>query len=541
LLFPFVGGSYPSAILRADAQSSINLYPETDKSGSGKSKAQLVGTPGLQAFVTLPNAPIRGLWVGENRLFAVGGAHLYEVFSNATYNDRGNIGTDGKPVQVFPNGNQIGIVSAGNFYCDNGAGPVQPGFPIATGTARSSGGGSTQVYWIAGQKFDQSLLNKPFTLAGTAYGVVAQVFSDTMLFTSVGITPVVQGAYSVTSGPVTASSGTYMDGYAIVSVPNSAQINISSLYDFSNWNVLDFAVKEGYPDHIAAVIADQSNLYILGYQTMEIWRNTGDADFPFQRIPGEVLAIGCAAPSSIDKLPDGIAVLALDFRGGPAAILVQGYQWSRISTPPLEKIWQGYSTVGDAVGYAYLDAGHAFWVLSFPTANATWVYDRTEDQWHRRTWSGSVGGSLGGRTRGYLHGYCFGQHFVGDWQTGQIFKQSLDYNDDAGVAILRQRIASHIANENKRIFYSQFTLDVQTGEVATPSFYLDWSQDGGNTWSNPHLKSPAEAIVGKYNARYNWRRLGHSRMRTFRVSSTTSMRHCWVDGFFSAIASNDDQ
>ena len=534
--FPFVGGSYQSAILRADAQSSINLYPETDRSGSGKSKVQLVGTPGLQTFLTLPNAPVRGLWVGENRLFAVAGAELYEIFQNATYNDRGNVGNDGKPVQVFPNGNQIGIVSAGNFYCDNGAGPVQPGYPAASGQARSSGGGSTQVYWVAGQPFDASMVGLPFTLSGTTYGTVTQVFGQNAFLTvSVPITPVIQGPYTTISSLVKASTGTYMDGYAIIAQPQSAQINISALYDFSNWNVLDFSVKEGYPDHLAALIADQSNLYLLGFQTMEVWRDTGDADFPFQRIPGEVLAIGCVAPYSVDKLPDGIAMLGTDFRGGPMAMLIQGYQWTRISTPPLEKIWQGYSTVGDAVGYAYLDSGHAFYVLSFPTANQTWVYDRTEDQWHQR----SSGATVGPRTRGYLHGYCWGQHYVGDWQTGQIYTTSLDYYNDDGTAITRQRVASHIANENKRIFYSQFTLDVQTGEVANPTFTLDWSEDGGNTWSNQHVKTPAEAIVGKYNARYNWRRLGHSRIRTFRVTSTTLMRHLWIDGFFDAVASND--
>jgi hypothetical protein len=531
--FPFVGASYPSAILRADAQSTINLYPETDKSGSGKSKVQLVGTPGLQAFVTLPTAPIRGIWIGENRMFVVAGASYYEVLSNATYNTRGTVANDGNPAQMFPNGNQLGIVSGGLFYYDNGAGPVQPGFPSATGTARSSGSGSTQVYWVSGNQFDASMIGQTFTLAGTSYGAVTQVSTDYgWLLTTTGIATVIQGAYTTTSGPVKAYSGTYMDGYAIVSQPQSAQINISGLYDFGSWNVLDYSIKEGYPDHILAVLADQSNLYLMGSNTLEIWRDTGDADFPFQRIPGEVLAMGLVAPWSPDKLPDGVALLGTDFRGGPAVFLLQGYQYSRVSTPPLEKIWQGYSKVSDAVGYAYVDAGHSFYVLSFPTANATWVYDRAEGAWHQRQ-------SAGARTRGYLHGYVWGGHYVGDWQTGQIYKCSLDYYDDAGTAITRQRVASHIANENKRIFYSQFTLDVQTGEVANPTFTLDWSEDGGNTWSNQHTRTPSWAAVGAYATRFNWRRLGHSRMRTFRMTSTTPMRHNWIDGYFDAINSND--
>src|SRR5438309_2343680 len=97
--FPLVGPSYPSESLSVDLQRCVNLYPEKDESGTGKAPWVLYGTPGLSVFATLPTSPGRGLWAGDNRLFAVGGSKLYEVFANGSYTLQGDIGNDGKPVQ----------------------------------------------------------------------------------------------------------------------------------------------------------------------------------------------------------------------------------------------------------------------------------------------------------------------------------------------------------------------------------------------------------------------------------------------------------
>ena len=102
-------------------------------------RCSLIRTPGLAPFVSLPLAPVRGVFAGDNRLFAVGDDHLYEILFGGTVIDRstpgfsgasgvgpagGTIGNDDWPVQFFANGNQLLIVSAGMAYCDSGNGPV---------------------------------------------------------------------------------------------------------------------------------------------------------------------------------------------------------------------------------------------------------------------------------------------------------------------------------------------------------------------------------------------------------------------------------
>jgi hypothetical protein len=51
---------------------------------------------------------------------------------------------------------------------------------------------------------------------------------------------------------------------------------------------------------------------------------------------------------------------------------------------PLEYAIQSYGNITDAIGYTYQQDGHPFYVLIFPSAEATWVYDVSTQLWHER-------------------------------------------------------------------------------------------------------------------------------------------------------------
>ena len=82
----------------------MNLYPETNESGSGKSGLVMYPTPGLKLFCTLAGTSVRGMWVAVGRWFAVSGTNLYEIFSNGTFVSRGTVANDSKPVSTFIRG-----------------------------------------------------------------------------------------------------------------------------------------------------------------------------------------------------------------------------------------------------------------------------------------------------------------------------------------------------------------------------------------------------------------------------------------------------
>lgn len=616
--FPFIGPSYQSASLNADVQMSMNLFPEVVESGAGKNNVILLGTPGLKLFTTLPLSPIRGLWAGENRLFAVAGNSLFEVFSNGTYNNRGFVGNDGLPARIIPNGNQLAVISAGQFWIDNGSGPVAAVFGQILGVVSTSG---TAVSYVSGDLFQAGGPNgdlnisagDQMTINGVVYSVSSVTNSTSLVLGSsagtqtnvlysvadlngtvntagtavtwetgdtfdvthmVGATILINGVnytvLSVTSPTsltltssagtqtgvaygsnplVTASSGGFLDGYFLVSDAFSSKtFRISALLDGTTWDELDFATKEGYPDNISTIYCDHEELYLFGNEeSSEVWQDTGAANFPFQRDPGAFMHFGCAAPFSVCRLgTGGVAWIAGDVeRGAPMAMYAQGFQPIRISTHAIEQAWAQYPQVSDAVAFSYIDQGHHFWVVTFPSGNATWVYDKTaSDQmgvpmWHQRGWWN--GASLD-RHRAMFHAYVgfsftnnplSGQHYVGDWQNGNIYTMSMsDYNDN-GTAIHRIRTTPHTAQENLRAFFSRFELMADLTGTIIPT--MDFSVDFGNTYINPRqISSNQPGVTNQLNTRLIWWRNGVSRDRVWRVTITDQVKVALIDAYYEA-------
>lgn len=533
--FGFIGPTYQSASLNADAERSVNLYPEMIESGAGKNKMALLGTPGLTPFGTLATSPVRGLWAGGAplttgpRLFAVAGSKSYEVSSGGAGTLLGDVGNDGTPAQMFPNGNQLGTVSAGIFWIDNGAGPVSIKFTLGRGAVNTVGAAVTRV---SGDVFNAGMVGGAFVLGGTGYsgGTSYTVLSVTdeshlTLTSSPGtLTGAVYNAPTVDT--VTARTGAFLDGYFIVQKPDSKQWNISALNDGTKWNPLDFAIKEGYPDNIGSLLADHEELWIFGEETTEVWRNTGAANFPFERDPGAFIHQGIAAPWTAVRLMNGVAWVGSDSRGNAIAWRAQGFVPVRVSTHAVEQAWSGYSTITDATAYTYEETGHQFWVINFPTASATWVYDATEGMWHER---GFWNGSAIARQRGNNHAFVFGKHLVGDYSTGVIYQSSSTAYDDAGTAIHRIRTAPHVSDEDAWTFFSRFRLDAENTGALNPS--LDWSVDGGHTFNTP--RTTASNAAGVF-ARYDWRRLGRSRDRVFRITITAAVKVALIDAYLDA-------
>ena len=54
-----------------------------------------------------------------------------------------------------------------------------------------------------------------------------------------------------------------------------------------------------------------------------------------------------------------------------------------------------------------------------------------------------------------------------------------------------------------------------TGQGSDPQIMLQYSDDGGITWSNELWETLGK--LGKYRTRVEWRRLGRSRDRVFKV------------------------
>lgn len=317
----------------------------------------------------------------------------------------------------------------------------------------------------------------------------------------------------------------FLDGRFILNRPNTGQFYISGLYALT-FDPLEFATAEKSPDNLVAHIVDHDDLYLFGETTTERWVNTGAVDFPFERVQGGSMEMGCAARHSVALFDNTVAWLGQDKKGAGMVWLANGGSPMRISTHALEKEFLSYATMADAQAYVYQQAGHEFYVLTFPTAGKTWAFDAATRTWHRRAYL-STGEFTRHRSNCYL--FAYGKHLVGDFENGNVYELDLATYSDNGDPI--QWLRSCQVLQTPDYNWQQFnTLQIemetgvglQSGQGSEPLVLLSYSDDGGKTWSNERSASIGRA--GEYKTRVRWNRLGRSSARIFRVRGSDPVK-----------------
>lgn len=311
------------------------------------------------------------------------------------------------------------------------------------------------------------------------------------------------------------------DGYFIFVKPNSNQFYISGLNGVT-LDPLDISSSEGSPDNIIAQISDHRNVWLFNDQTTEIFYDSGNADFPFERMQGAYIETGIAAKYSAAKANGTVFWLGKDAKGGGIVYMASGLQPVRISTHAIETDLKKYSTIADATAYCYQDGGHTFYVLNFPTASRTWVFDAMTKLWHERSWT--LNGQML-RHRADNHAYAFGTHVVGDWENGKLYALESTAKSDDGDFIMRKRSSPHIAEDGALLFHEEFWLDIESGvgldgigQGTNPQIMMKMSNDGGHTWSNEKWTDLGK--IGERKTRPIWRRLGQARDRVYEITIT---------------------
>lgn len=309
-----------------------------------------------------------------------------------------------------------------------------------------------------------------------------------------------------------ATTVTYQDGYFIFNRAGTGQFFLSQLMSVE-FDALDFATAEAAPDDTLAVLSDHRELWVFGEHSIEIWYNSGDVDFPFERMQGAFVERGILAAHSAAKIDNSVFWLGEDGVIYRAA----GYQPQRISTHAVEQSIE-IGQAGDAFAYTYTEEGHPFYVLTFPTLARTWCYDVATGLWHERQHS------RWGRHHGNCYARAYGRHLIGDFQNGLIYLLDMDALDDEGDEIRREAVSPPVHARRERLTMRSLELDMESGVGLTvgqgdnPQAMLQWSDDGGKTWSNEHWTTIGK--VGRFLTRVIWRRLGQFRQRQLRVVIT---------------------
>lgn len=318
-----------------------------------------------------------------------------------------------------------------------------------------------------------------------------------------------------------ATQGAHLDGYFLALDSATSTFYTSNLLDGTTWDTgTDFAQRSIANDPWLAMHVSGRYVWLFGEKTSEIWYNTG-ASFPFAAHPSGLIQYGIAASWSAGIAGQDIIWLATQGTGGYQVMRAAGFTPERISSYPLETAVGDYDTVSDAVSDTYSERGHTFYMLSFQAENVTWAWDTETKTWHKRgTWDVTENEYDAWRPR--YHVFGFGEHRMLDAVDGSVYRMSSTLGMDVdGSGIRRLRRAPAVFNENERIFFPGFELDVEpglgltSGQGSNPQVMLRWSDDGGKTWSSEYWRAAGK--LGEYKNRARWNRLGAARRRVFEI------------------------
>lgn len=428
-----VGPGYTGRSKSLNTSRCINLYPEIDTQ-DGKNTTALIGTPGTKLFLNTGTDVIRGMHVFNDLIYFVSQNSLYSL--------------DGGGTVTGPLGSNLTTARGRVSMANNGLSPT----------------GGDEVIIADGSNL-----------------YVWDVNSETMIIVNIGADTV-----CFISGHFVANSG-------------GGKFRTSGLYDGTSWNALDVATAESAPDDLLAVFANHGELWLLGEYTIEVWYKIATGNPPFNPVSGGVIDYGCAAQFSVAAGNDALFWLGNKRNNNQGEFIgvcmARGYGVEVISPASINYTISTYTVINDAFAYFYTEGGHEFYVLTFPSANATWVYDTTTRLWHERS-SYKNDPYAVGRHRGNCYAYYNNRHYVGDHENGNIYEMSSDVYDENGEPLVSQRIFPHLADKENlgNIFYQQLELDSEKGTGIVAANIPDHTRTDITTESLPG----AMAIKGAY-------------------------------------------
>lgn len=485
--FGFVGQSYTASDPSQDSQRTVNWYLEYSQDNKSKTPTALLGCPGLDPILsaapTIAGGEVRGAWV------LPGGTQAVIVCNN-------QVGLMTRTVPATQTSRaQFSYASVGTIATNTGRVAI-----------RDNGIGG---YVMLGDGTNGYLLELA-TLTLTTIADAGFVGPDRIAF---------------------------IDGWWICNVPGTNRFVTNGPTPYSiSFPAGFFALKDSSSDNLVTLAELNREVWLIGERASEVWYNAGGANFSFGRIPGVSPAVGCAAKHSIISMGTALAWLGRTERGENVVLRTSQYGYEPISTRAVEAAISSYPLVSDAIGDSYEEEGHLFYVLTFPTADKTWVFDATASaaagtpQWHERASFTSATGAFH-RARANCFFNFQNIRMVGDFVSGYIHQLTRSVFTDAGYdpstgdattepLVCLRRAPTLWSRENReRLFHSSIQIDfrpgqgLQTGQGSDPHLMLRWSDDAGETWGNQHLIPVGK--VGKYKNRAKKNRLGQARDRVY--------------------------
>jgi len=316
------------------------------------------------------------------------------------------------------------------------------------------------------------------------------------------------------------NSITYMDGYFIITDSVTNRFYVSNLDNGLVWGALNFAQINSAPTFAKGVARLKRRLFLFGTIITEVWLDAGTANFHFRRDNNLLFEHGLESQGSLVEQFDRLFYLSRDAGGVGAIKMVEGTLPEDISTYEIDNVIQGLSQTNQAVGMCYKIDGVIFYKIS--VGGRTFVYNVTYSSPQNRLWHEEL---MIDDTRHLANTHIFFQnsHYVGAYNSSNLYEFSTSLLDNNGEAIHRVRISHVLSDEvyrRQRIDRLQIDMlqgvgipgtekttlpDLIANKDQDPELKLSISADGGVTY-----KGNVNATIGRLGNRIHrtiWRQL----------------------------------
>lgn len=428
---------------------------------NGKGQFSLQSFPGISLFADLSSFTyasrlkvVPGVTPSADRLFAISAGDLLEISSAGAPTDRGNITSGSAPA-------------------------------FALSGATTAGGGK-------------------LLLTGNGAAVYSYDLATDALSSAISGTPTL----GIDIG--------WLDGYFIIPDSGTQRFYISALNDGSTW-AGDFGSAESDPDGISSMLVDHGELWLAGRNSIQPFRNTGNADFPFEPVSARI-EYG-VLPGSMKRHDNAIHFIGT-YQGTLSVFRVEGYQPVRISTHAIDERLSALVGPISSKCFSFAQEGHAFYVISSISVTSgsglstSPAYDSSTGEWtewaHWQT--GETFTNLGIAD----YAYAYGKHLVciedanfkGIYQlSDSVFTDVLAPAANTGDTIKWLRRAPHLTAALQQTRYNRLELDGS----GFNDLELKYSNNGGTSYSS---------AISANGGRPFWVRLGSGRDRVFQVTGT---------------------
>lgn len=277
----------------------------------------------------------------------------------------------------------------------------------------------------------------------------------------------------------------------------------TGLSDAKSINGLDFATAEKDPDGLVRAFAHSGALYAFGTKTAEVWgADTNATGFSFSPVSAGYITMGLVAKYSLLNVGGTVYFVGTDAARDIKVYRLNGYTPEPVSNAAVERQISADGAISEIEAYTYSVGSQTFYGLQGD--GWTWELSLSTGLWHERS------SYRRPQWRGRYPISAFGKVLLGELETGKIFEVAENVYTEDGDPIQWEIRAQPVETMPDEVPLNGLEIPIVTGQAANytdePQIMVDWSKDGGATWSHERRLSLGKR--GERNKRVHTERMG---------------------------------